>query len=238
MTLVLAEPTPETWRTRFRSASEFQSAWRTITTELIELYELRWQVDGVPEDIPITRPSTPAAVIDEATDNSDFNPQWLSLRTPTYGLTETAEKNASMLRSWCLGWLLQQLVAGNDVSPYRDWLKNLYLTGKAVYKVVYDHEQWPTAKQPKHISNEAWRKIQVAQDAEREFMNPVVLRSIDPMAVYEEPTVGEKRWLIEAYDRTAEEIQATYKAWTPRPLDEDEAAPQQLVLLLVYQRKM
>ena len=207
----LDKPTSSLWQSRFAIASDQQRTWRMEAADLESFYEQTWTVDGVPNNINITIPSTARAIIDEATDHSDFNPDSLKIHLPTYGLQTEAEKRSSRLRAFLIGWLNYQLEYANDVSPYRDWIKNVYLLGKGVYKTVVDYSNWPeladgdTTDEEKEIVS-----------AEREFAGiPATLRSIYPLAVYEDPSIGEKRWAIEVYEHYAPEILPLYEDWQP-----------------------
>lgn len=213
-------PTTELWATRYRIISEQQREWRMKCAEFESLYEQTWVVDGVPTNIQITMPSTARAIVDEATDHSDFIPDWLKIRMPTYGLTNDAEDRSSKLRQFLIGWLDYQMEYANDVSPYRDWIKNMYLHGKAVYKTVCDWESWPQVSIPEGTSNDDARIIREEVSAEREFAGvPAVLRSIYPLAIYEDPSLGEKRYAIEVYTGYAPEVLPQYENWVPQRME-------------------
>ena len=197
-----------------------------------DLYELRWLIEGVPLGSPITVPSTARAVVDEATDHSDFDPTWLKLRIPTYGLEFDAEETAGRLRSWFVGWAMHQMQTANDVSPFRDWTKDLFLYGKAVWKIIADHENWPVVlgdegkATPEEIAAERDRVVKA-----RQGIIPIVLRTIYPLAVYEDPAVGEKQWAIEEYDHEATEILPRYKDWLPSGKSRPDAAKRRKEML-------
>ena len=203
-------PDYNVWSQRKTMVEAYQAAWRGDVTLDEDMYELRWKMDGIPDNVPITLPSTARAVIDEATDHNDFDPSWLRVMTPTYGLTQEAERRSSTIRAWVLGWLSYQVTKANDVSPIRDFVKNLHLYGKAVYKVVYDREAWPELEVPEGTSKDNARKLKEKVEKDREFVMPVVMRSIQPTALYEDPTVGEKKWAIEVYEYRAMEIIGQY----------------------------
>ena len=214
----LGRPDPETWRRRYMQADQFQHAWRAEAVVEESLYEQTWEVDNIPEDIPITIPSTARAIIDEATDHSDFDPSYLTVHLPTLGMDQDAEVLAGRMKNFYEGWLIYQLTRANDVSPYRDWVKNQFLNGKAVYKVVADHMEWPMLelKEGDRKSEEALAKKQLERD--REWVMPIVLRSLNPMAVFEDPSIGQKRWAIEEYEHEWQEIQPLYEHWIPEGL--------------------
>jgi len=203
-------PTYNDWVQRKALVEAYQKEWRGEAIMAEDLYELRWRMDGIPDGINITMPSTARAIIDEATDHNDFDPSWLRIHTPTYGLTQEAESNSSTLRSFFTGWLAYQISKANDVSPVRDFVKNLHLYGKAVYKVAYDRETWPELNVPEGTTKDAARKLKEKVEADREFVMPVVMRSIQPTALYEDPSIGEKRWAIEVYEYRAIEIVGLY----------------------------
>lgn len=222
MSTYLSRPDENTWMTRYSIAAEQQRQWRTDVAELEAFYEQTWLVDGLPTNITVTIPSTARAIIDEATDHSDFYPDWLKIMLPTYGLTTGAESKSSLLRSFLIGWLCYQAEFANDVSPYRDWLKNIYLTGKAVYKTVVDYSNWPELTVPEGTTEDQAHRLRDEITAEREFAGiPATLRSIYPLAVFEDPSIGEKRWVIEVYEYDAAEILPLYEAWQPKTKGEN-----------------
>ena len=206
---ILPKPTVDTWHKRFRAAEKQQQKWRSEAEICEALYEQEWTVDGVPDNVPMTVPSTARAIVDEATDHSDFDPNWLTIRTPTYGMTEDAENDAGRIRAFLVAWSSHQMTQANDASPFRDFNKNAYLSGKSVYKVVVDYDNWPEYEEgadPDEMSRVS---------AERQFYVPIVLRALDPIVVYEDPTIGEKQWVIERYQHEAVEVLSLYEKWLP-----------------------
>jgi hypothetical protein len=215
--MALPEPDVNIWVSRYKVVADQQRSWRTLCAHIEQLYEGTWQIEGIPSGIEITIPSTARAIIDEATDHSDFNPDWLKIHLPTYGLATEAESRSSRLRSFLIGWLGYQAEHANDVSPFRDWIKNIYLHGKGVYKVVPDYTDWPELQIPEGTTEDEARQIRADLSAEREFANiPATLRSIYPLAIFEDPSIGEKRWAIECYEADAIEIMPLYEKWQPK----------------------
>jgi hypothetical protein len=219
---MLGKPDLSLWVTRYQIAAEQQKIWREDCATWESFYEQTWVIDGLPENVKATIPSTARAIVDEATDHSDFNPDWLKINLPTYGMSTDAELNSSLLRSFIIGWLTYQAEHANDVSPYRDWTKNVYLLGKGVYKVVADYASWPELNIADGTTEAEARALQAQVTAEREFAGiPAVLRSIYPLALYEDPSIGEKRWAIEVYEGAASEIAPLYEAWQPQTRKDD-----------------
>lgn len=210
------------WEKRIRFLETYQQAWRSQAELDEQLYELRWAMDGIPDNIPITMPSTARAVVDEATDHSDFDPRWMKVHTPTYGLGDDASERSSRLRAFLPGWLLYQVTYSNDVSPIRDYIKNMHIYGKAVLKVFYAKEEWPEAEILEGMTEDDARQVRERVEKEREFTMPVVMRSIHPLAVYEDPSIGAKKWAAEVYEHTPLEVRGLYENWMPASIDEDE----------------
>lgn len=230
MTKHLDTPTINDWRKRFNQAQSFQRAWRSEADAAGELYELRWKVTGVPENVRVTMPSTARAVIDEATDHSDFDPHYVYVHTPTYGMEQEAEKRASRIRSFMQGWMIYQVSHMNDISPFRDYIKNQYIYGKGVLKVIYDKAEWPLLEVPEGSTNQDARTLKDRVERDREFVMPIVLRSIDPRAIYEDPSIGQKRWVIEVYEYQAQEVLPLYANWVSEVIgDMDEFPPDALI---------
>lgn len=210
------------WQARRFRVENYQSTWRGEAALAEELYELRWKMDGIPDNIPVTMPSTARAIVDEATDHSDFDPRWIRVHTPTYGLDEEAAQDSSALRSFFPGWLYYQLTHANDVSPIRDFVKNLYIYGKAVYKVFWNRDEWPEVEVTDGMTEGERRKMEKSVKGRREFVMPIIMRSVHPMALLEDPTDGVKKWAIEVYEHSAVEIRDLYENWIPESLTETD----------------
>ena len=212
----------EVWSARKLRVESYQDAWRGQAALSEELYELRWQMDGIPDNIPITMPSTARAIVDEATDHSDFDPRWVKVHTPTYGLTETAATQSSRLRAFFPGWLYYQMTHANDVSPIRDFLKNLYIYGKAVFKVYWARDEWPEVEVTEGMTQSQVKKLTKKVKANREFVMPIVMRSVHPLALIEDPTNGVKKWAMEVYEHAPMEVVDLYEDWIPKRLESDD----------------
>jgi len=210
------------WTQRKLFLDEYQRVWRAEAQTVEDLYEVRWQMDGIPDNIPVTLPSTARAVIDEATDHSDFDPRWVKVHTPTYGLGQDAIEASSRLRAFFPGWLMYQVAYANDVSPVRDFVKNLHIYGKAVIKTYYAKDEWPEVEITEGMTNADERKAKEAIKKQREFVMPIISRSISPLAVYEDPTDGPKKWAMEVYEYTPLEVRGRYESWMPSALIEEQ----------------
>lgn len=217
----LDKPDIERWVSRFRAVEEYQRVWRAEARTNELLYEQKWKMTGIPDNIPITIPSTARAIIDEATDHTDFDPMWIRIFTPTYGLDQDAEETAGRIRNFFPGWMRYNISHLNDVSPFRDYTKNMYIFGKAVYKVFYDKEEWPQLEVPEGTKEDAARKMGEMVERDREFVIPIPCRSIHPLALYEDPTLGQKRWAIEVYEHDAMEVTGLYTNWVPMRVKDD-----------------
>lgn len=198
------------WGVRKRRVETFQQQWRAEAALNEDMYELRWEIKGLPTNVEITMPSTARAIVDEATDHNDFDPRWLKFQVPTYGLTEKAAEKAARIRAFIIGWLYEQVVTGNDVSPVRDFIKNLHLFGKAVYKTVAVLDEWPELEVAAGATEDEAREAREQLTAERRYATPIAWRSVSPMALYEDPAVGVKCWAIECYPKSAIEVIEQY----------------------------
>lgn len=218
----LGRPSAEDWYNRYKVVEKYQRAWRAECSVLEQMYELRWRLTGVPANVPVTIPSTARAIIDEATDHSDFDPHYLRIHTPSYGLEQAAEEKAGRIRSWSVGWAAYQIERLNDVSPYREWIKNQYLFGKGVYKVVFSRDDWPEISIPEGSTNDDARRFREMTQEQRRYAMPIVLRAPDPRAIYEDVSIGDKRYVIEAYEYTGAEIEGLYPYWRPSSIDPND----------------
>lgn len=208
-------PDVETWTKRYQRVSDHQKKWRTEAKTFNDLYNLTWILEGVPDNVPITVPSTAAAIIDEATDHTDFEPEWISVKTPSFGMKEDAEMKAGRIRSHLIGWLSSQCTYYNDTAPTRDWNKDIYLYGKAVYKIVADHEGWPQLDLPEDATNQEVADAEDEVNEMRKYADPALLRTVNPLAIYEDPTLGPKKWCIEEYEYEVQQVIDLYEDWLP-----------------------
>lgn len=211
----LPKPDMATWVSRHEVIDDYQRAWRAEAREHEQLYDLSWHVDGIPQNVPVTMPSTARAIIDEATDHSDFNPSYVKVHTPTYGIGDDAEKRSGRIKAFFPGFYRHQITHKNDVSPYRDLVKNVYLYGKGVLKTITVHDEWPELEIPEGTYESEAKIIRDGVKFERELAMPILQRSINPLAIWEDPTEGQKRYAIEKCEYTALQVRDMYPSWSP-----------------------
>lgn len=175
-----------------------------------------------PEGFNITIPTTARAVVDEAVDS--VTPADLLIAYSPRSATGKGEEDADAVRRYVKNlWTYWRTNAG-DIDVLRDFLKNLFRSGKACFKMAPDHTLWPSI--PDDVIDE--KKSQGAA-GRRELSDmakrikdvrdenvPFYCRSIPPQCIMEDPAVGgRKLWLIERYRYSPEEVRQQYSWLIP-----------------------
>lgn len=174
-----------------------------------------------PPGFNITIPTTARAIVDEAVDNA--TPSDVLVTYSPRGVDRAAEEDADMVRQWVRNLIRHWRTTGNDIDILRDFLKNLFKSGKAVFKVAPDWSLWP------QLSDFALEEIKEAVGGDGEPYKlavkervaliehiraenvPVYCRSISPACIMEDPSVATRKlWIIERYDATPEDVRNTY----------------------------
>lgn len=164
-----------------------------------------------PSGFDITIPSTARAVVDEAIDNID--PDEIRIIYPPRGMTDEAQKQADNVTRFLVNLWYFWRQRAYDIDPLRDFMKNLFKSGKAVFKVVPDYTLWPEVDEEVLDSLTEKKRKKLIQDIKniRENNTPLVIRSISPQNIMEDPTIhARKLWLIEKYQGDISEIQNYY----------------------------
>lgn len=165
----------------------------------------------VPEGFDVTIPTTARAIVDEAVDNIEPYDLKITYAPRGFGKVpqEDAERIIRFLKSVWAHWRTNN----SDVDVVRDFIKNLFKNGKAVFKLVPDWTLWPELAdedikrmKPEQIKGATERIKRI-----REQNFPMALRSIDPQHIMEDPTLDSRKlWVIERYDTTITEVRNRY----------------------------
>jgi hypothetical protein len=169
-----------------------------------------------PEGYEVTIPVTGRAVVDEATDvviPEDI--QFIYSPRGKGRVSAKAEADADKVRRWLKHLWMHWRWRSSDIDPLRDAARNLFLHGKAVFKLTIDPTLWPVVHTSEEMSPEELELVDEALRV-REENNPLVLRSIAPRYIYEDPSVGQRKlWVIEHYQSSAIEIEAMFSQYVP-----------------------
>lgn len=169
----------------------------------------------VPEGYEVTIPTTARAVVDEAVDN--VNPADVIVFYPARNKTQTAATDADTIRRWSRGFWKHLRKRGNDIDIVRDFLKNLFMSGKACFKIAPDWYLWPQLDEAtekdlmeKGGKEEVLERVKTIERIRAENL-PMFCRSISPSCIMEDPTVGTRKlWIIERYRSSLAEVRNTY----------------------------
>lgn len=168
----------------------------------------------VPEGFEVTIPTTPRAVVDEAVDNA--TPSDINVYYHPRKLTEKAEKDADNIRRFTRGVWRYWRQKGSDIDIIRDFLKNLFMSGKAAFKVAPDWTLWPQLDEEdeKKLRRQGRAALkQRIDDIERIRKEnfPLFCRSLAPSCIMEDPTIGPRKlWAIERYQSSPAEVRNYY----------------------------
>lgn len=167
----------------------------------------------IPEGFEVTLPTTARAVVDEAVDNA--TPFDLNVYYPARGKRRIHEENADNVRRFVRAMWKYWRTQGADIDIIRDFLKNLFMSGKAIFKVAPDWTLWPqlSPEVEKKLRRERGALKQRVKDIERIRKEnfPLFCRSVAPACIMEDPTLGpRKMWVIERYQSSPAEIKSYY----------------------------
>ncbi len=173
----------------------------------------------IPEGFEITIPTTPRAVVDEAVDNA--TPFDINVYYPARGKRKNHEQDADNVRRFIRAVWKYWRTRGSDIDPVRDFLKNLFMSGKAIYKVAPDWTLWPqlSEEQEKELRKKGRKAlsdhVEMLERIRKENF-PLFIRSIAPQCIMEDPTLGPRKlWVIERYQASPAEIRNYYAAHVP-----------------------
>jgi len=164
----------------------------------------------VPEGFDVTIPSTPRAVIDEAVDNAV--PSDIRFNYPPRGKRKKHEEDADAIRRFARGLWQFWRFRGGDIDVLRDFMKNLFMSGKACFKVAPDWTLWPQLSPEEESSLRARgrealsERVSMIEKIRKENF-PIFCRSIAPSCIMEDPTLGPRKlWVIERYQSSPAEV--------------------------------
>lgn len=173
-----------------------------------------------PEGFDITIPTTGRAVVDEAVDN--IEPYDMAIKYAARAFTETAQKDAEEISRFLKNLWLYWRASNSDIDVLRDFIKNLFKNGKAIFKVVPDWSLWPSlsAAEEKRLTDEGG-KAKVAERAKiinalRKRNFPLLCRSMSPSHIMEDPSLNSRKlWVIEKYEGNTKDVEDKYAEHMP-----------------------
>lgn len=214
--------------------NDADEAWTII--DRLEAY-YRAMFDGIAEDdaiyeglldeffdpppgFELTIPTTGRAIVDEAVDNAA--PSDFLIRYSPRDKTQKGRDDADAVRLFCKYLIAYWRRNGQDIDPIRDFMKNLFKSGMAAFKVAPDFSLWP------QLSEDSKKEIEIAypkgQRRNEEFKKrvdwikrvraentPIALTSLPPNCIMQDPTMsGRKAYIVERHQTSPAEIQANY----------------------------
>jgi hypothetical protein len=174
----------------------------------------------VPEGFEITIPTTARAIIDEAVDNVE--PYDMLIRYAPRSFGEQAQKEAENISRFIKNIWVYWRQTNSDIDILRDFIKNMFKHGKAIFKVVPDWSLWPELGEEEEVKlleeggkASVRKKVQQIKQLRKESF-PLIARSMSPRHVYEDPTLDSRKlWVIEEYNISLSEIRNKYTEFVP-----------------------
>lgn len=174
-----------------------------------------------PDGYFLTIPTTARAIVDEAVDNTV--PHDMIVHYAPRGRGKKAAESADRVRRYLKAQWAYWRRSSGDIDVLRDFTKNLYKHGKAVFKVTTDYTLWPSlddtelddirtkARQDGGDEDEAVEeRIKLIEEL-RASNNPFSCRSLPPECIMEDPTAGARKlWAIERYTADIAEVRNYY----------------------------
>ena len=175
----------------------------------------------LPEGFDLTVPTTMRSVVDEAIDA--ILPDDLIVTYQPRGVSKAAEEDADLVRRACRSMWHFWRRKGADIDPIRDAGKNLFRSGFACVKHVPDYTLWPVLPKDEEARLRAGDeengtktlrdRVRTIKDVRKRYM-PLTPRSLPPLCIMPDPTVGaRKKWIIERYETATNEVKEMYAAF-------------------------
>lgn len=174
----------------------------------------------LPEGFDITIPTTARAIVDEAVDNVEPYDMIVKYAPRSFGkqAQEDADNIGRFLKNIWLYWRQK----GSDIDVIRDFIKNLFKHGKAVFKVVPDWSLWPELSEEEEFKiletgskNDVAKRAKIIKQLRKENF-PIICRSLNPRHIMEDPSMDSRKlWVIESYDISIQEVQNKWAEYEP-----------------------
>lgn len=165
----------------------------------------------VPEGFELSIPTTARAIIDEAVDN--IEPYEMSVKYPPRSFGKAPQQDAENVGRFLKNNWENWRQKNSDIDVLRDFIKNLFKNGKAIFKCVPDWSLYPSlsdAEEKKILAEEGKEGLRNRVNIIKQLRSenfPVVCRSLSPLHVFEDPTMDSRKlWVIEKYDSSVEEV--------------------------------
>lgn len=171
----------------------------------------------VPQGFFKNIPTTGRAIIDEAVDNVE--PYDIRINYPPRGKSEQAHKDAETVSRMLISMWNLWRITNSDIDVLRDFIKNLFKHGKAIFKIVPDYTLWPELDDDdvKDLKKKGIldQRIKEIKNIRRQNF-PLVCRSISPTHIMEDPSVDSRKlWVVEKYNATTSDIRRRFAKYIP-----------------------
>lgn len=175
----------------------------------------------LPEGIDPIIPTTGRAIIDEAVDN--IQPYEIQVRYSARGFSKTAQDEADVVARFLKNVWIYWRQKSSDIDVVRDFIKKLFMHGKACWKIIPDWTLWPeldeAVEEELKISGALKETVEMIKQMRKENF-PIVCRSIPPTKFMEDPSMdARKLWLVEQYEVSIEEIRNRISQWDEELID-------------------
>lgn len=208
--------------------SYYQTALDSFSEDDLYYEGLLDDVIEVPEGFDISIPTTARAIIDEAVDNVE--PYDMNIRYAPRGFGQQAQKDAEDVSRWLKNQWEHWRQKNSDIDVIRDFQKNLFKHGKAIFKITIDQTLWPSISEDEEAELRGQGKDALMERVElikkiRRQNSPIVCRSMSPKYVFEDPSMdARKLWIVEKYDASIEDVRnrfARYDEDIQQPISHD-----------------
>lgn len=175
----------------------------------------------LPEGIDPIIPTTGRAIIDEAVDN--IQPYEIQVRYSARGFSKTAQDEADVVARFLKNVWIYWRQKSSDIDVVRDFIKKLFMHGKACWKIIPDWTLWPeldeAVEEELKLSGALKETVEMIKQMRKENF-PIVCRSIPPTKFMEDPSMdARKLWLVEQYEVSIEEIRNRISQWDEELID-------------------
>ena len=138
------------------------------------------------------------------------------------GISASSKEAMEMMRKLYLGIIFRTSLEA-DISPWRVGSKHFWLHGAAVFQTVTALERWPDSpiRQEEEGEEEFGARVDEWRAQTHQSL-PIFIRAIHPHNVMADPSYGEKKYVVERYEKMLYDVSLRWPRWSNPKRKTDE----------------
>ena len=165
----------------------------------------------VPSSVKMFKSSRPTTVVDDLRDQ--INLEDVQIDAAPNGTSKEAERRASLQGVWAKH-LINATNENNMAPPFSQAKHDLPLMGGAVIKWLINPDVLKEPEQKRGESKENFKERKDAWALHLKYVDPFIVKPLDPTTVYPNPGSGELKYIIEVQERKVMSMWENYPEWT------------------------